>query len=244
MNLPNKLTILRICMIPLFIAAYFLPFSWAPWVAVGIFLLAAFTDFLDGFIARKYHLVTDLGKLLDPIADKILVTAALFCIVATNPLQWLMEYVGNPLSDFNWALFGTIFFAVCATLILGRELLIDAVRMIAASKGKVVQANVFGKIKTILQDVSIPVLVLCNITRYCVENLQFVAYGPGNEGTLLFALNLVGVCLLFLATIMTIISGIIYLVQNKGVFATAPANESTDAAETTDKAKSTGNNAQ
>ena len=225
MNLPNKLTILRICMIPLFIVAYFLPFAWAPWVAVGIFILAAFTDFLDGFIARKYHLVTDLGKLLDPIADKILVTSALFCIVATNPLQWLSEYVCNPLSQFNWALFGTIFFAVCASLILSRELLIDAVRQIAASKGKVVQANVFGKIKTVLQDIAIPVLVVSNVTRYAVKSTAFMSYGSGKEGTLLFALNLTGVCLLCLATVMTIISGIVYLVQNKNVFASAPAEK-------------------
>ena len=222
MNLPNKLTVLRICMIPLFIVAYFLPFSWAPWVAVGIFVLAAFTDFLDGFIARKYNLVTDLGKLLDPIADKILVTAALFCIAATNPLQWL-NGLGSPVAHFNWTTFGTVFFAVSATLILARELLIDAVRMIAASKGKVVQANIFGKIKTILQDVAIPVLVLCNITQYYAGfyGIEVLSLAPHpNLDTLYVVLNFAGVSLLFLATVMTVVSGIIYLVQNRNVFAT------------------------
>ena len=87
MNLPNKLSILRIVMVPLFVVAYFLPFEWTPFVALGIFALAAITDFLDGYIARKYNLVTNLGKLLDPIADKILVCAALFCIaVSIRPL--------------------------------------------------------------------------------------------------------------------------------------------------------------
>ena len=76
MNLPNKLSILRIVMVPLFVVAYFLPFEWTPFVALCIFALAAITDFLDGYIARKYNLVTNLGKLLDPIADKILVCAA------------------------------------------------------------------------------------------------------------------------------------------------------------------------
>ncbi|MCM1289088.1 MAG: CDP-alcohol phosphatidyltransferase family protein [Corallococcus sp.] len=237
MNLPNKLTILRICMIPLFIAAYFLPFSWAPWVAVGIFVLAAFTDFLDGFIARKYHLVTDLGKLLDPIADKILVTSALFCITATNPLQWLSGYSMNTLSQFDWSTFGTIFFSVCATFILSRELLIDAVRMIAASKGKVVQANVFGKVKTVLQDVAIPVLVVCNVTQYSVQELMHISYRSASEGTLMFALNIVGVCLLFLATVMTVVSGIIYLVQNRSVFS---ATQNEDASAKTERSSLAG----
>ena len=81
MNLPNTLSVLRMCMIPLFVVAYFLSPVWA----VVVFVLAAFTDFLDGYIARKYNMVTDLGKLLDPMADKVLVTAALFCVVGTNP---------------------------------------------------------------------------------------------------------------------------------------------------------------
>ena len=83
MNLPNKLTIIRIVMIPLFVAVYFLaayiPYSYA--ISAGIFALAAFTDFLDGYIARKYNLVTNLGKFLDPIADKVLVAAALIIML-------------------------------------------------------------------------------------------------------------------------------------------------------------------
>lgn len=130
MNLPNTLSVVRMCMIPLFIVAYFLSPVWA----VVVFVLAAFTDFLDGYIARKYNMVTDLGKLLDPMADKVLVTAALFCVVGTNPLQYGMD--GNASS---------IFLICCATVIIARELLISAVRMIAASKGIVVQANVYGK---------------------------------------------------------------------------------------------------
>lgn len=136
MNLPNTLSVVRMCMIPLFIVAYFLSPVWA----VVVFVLAAFTDFLDGYIARKYNMVTDLGKLLDPMADKVLVTAALFCVVGTNPLQYGMD--GNASS---------IFLICCATVIIARELLISAVRMIAASKGIVVQANVYGKIKTIFR---------------------------------------------------------------------------------------------
>lgn len=227
MNLPNRLTILRICMIPLFVVAYFLPFSWAPWVAVAIFVLAAFTDFLDGFIARKYHLVTDLGKLLDPIADKILVTAALFCVVATNPLQWMTNMAAFAGYSWNFTEFGSIFLTCCATLILGRELLIDAVRMIAASKGKVVQANVFGKIKTILQDVSLPLLVLLNVCGYYVEEYSLVsARFHQLDGWLV--VGFIALILFGIATVMTVISGIIYLVQNRGVFDASPKS-ATDA---------------
>lgn len=204
MNLPNKLTVLRICMIPLFIAAYFLPYFWGAYVAVGIFVLAAFTDFLDGYIARKYHLVTDLGKLLDPIADKILVTAALFCVAGTNPIGYLSVVGGLSVS---LDLFGIIFLVCSATVILARELLISAVRMIAASKGIVVQANMFGKIKTVFQDVSLPLLVLLNVCQ--VSNSQ---------NSFWFGVGIVAMVLFGCATLMTIVSGIIYLVQNKSVF--------------------------
>lgn len=217
MNLPNKLTVLRICLIPVFVVAYFLPFKWAPWVAVAVFILAAFTDFLDGFIARKYKLVTDLGKLLDPIADKILSTAALFCIVATNPLQWvtvLAEFSGY---SWNFTEFGVIFLTTCATIILARELLVDAVRMIAASKGIVVQANVFGKIKTVLQDVCLPLLVLVNFFKYVCEDMSQTSFRPTQLHAGVYV-AMVATVLFGLATVMTVVSGVIYLVKNKEVF--------------------------
>ncbi|MDE7454602.1 MAG: CDP-alcohol phosphatidyltransferase family protein, partial [Clostridia bacterium] len=150
MNVPNSLSLTRICLIPLFIAAYLLPFQWGVYVALAIFFVCCFTDFLDGLIARKYNLVTDLGKLLDPIADKILVCSALFCVVATNPLQFFNETFFGTSNEFIKG-FGLGLLTVGAIIILARELLISAVRQIAASKGVVVQANVFGKIKTIMQ---------------------------------------------------------------------------------------------
>ena len=82
MNLPNKLTLSRIILIPFFIAAFYAPFTGHYFVALAIFAIASFTDFLDGKIARKYNLITDLGKFLDPIADKVLVTSALVIMVA------------------------------------------------------------------------------------------------------------------------------------------------------------------
>ena len=222
MTLPNKLSTLRICMVPLFIVAYFLPFSWGAFVAVGIFILAAFTDFLDGYIARKYNMVSDLGKLLDPIADKILVCAALFCVVATNPLQCLsfLDQGSNSswqiMSTHDWSVnFGKILLAVGATVILSRELLVSAVRQIAASKGIVVQANVYGKIKTICQDISLPLIVILNF--YVVRNANVSStVAPSLLGVVVWWIT---VAMFAISIVLTVVSGVIYLVQNRKVFA-------------------------
>ena len=207
MNLPNKLSIMRICLVPFFVAAYFLPYYWGAYIAVALFIVAAVTDFLDGYIARKYQMVTDIGKLLDPIADKVLVCAALFCVVAVNPLGFYNEWAGN---------FSTIFLTVGAIFIISRELLIDAVRQIAASKGVVVQANIFGKIKTVLQDISLPMLVLLTASTEQVAS----AILEQNSTTVLFwgIWWWVSVVLFAVAVIFTIVSGIIYLIQNRKVF--------------------------
>ncbi|MBQ2804464.1 MAG: CDP-alcohol phosphatidyltransferase family protein [Clostridia bacterium] len=199
MNLPNKLTMARILLVPLFVVFYFLPFDFAPYVAVALFVVAACTDFLDGYIARKYNLVTDLGKLLDPIADKTLVTAALFCVVATNPLQYGAGLAGQIGQQ------GQVILAVCGIIVLARELIISAVRQIAATKGVVIQANVYGKIKTITQDVCLPILIVLNGAKY-LNNLFFDVVWW------------VGFALLIVSTAITILSGVVYLVQNKKVF--------------------------
>lgn len=221
MNVPNSLSLARICMIPLFVTAYFLPYEWGAFVAIAIFLICCFTDFLDGFIARKYHMVTDLGKLLDPIADKILICAALFCVVATNPLQYFYDSIFEMPQGFALS-FGKILLTIGAILILARELLISAVRMIAASKGIVVQANLFGKIKTVMQDVSLPLLILMNSARIN----PLISYRPPVIWT--DYLWLVAVILFGAAVIMTIVSGVIYLVQNKKVFSTEENPASND----------------
>lgn len=232
MNLPNKLSLARICMIPLFVAAYFLPFRWAPIAAVAIFILAAFTDFLDGHIARKYNLVTDLGKLLDPIADKILVTAALFCVVATNPLGYRPpSAVFSDLSGMEgWRNFTEIFLTVAGVVILARELLISAVRQIAASKGVVVQANIFGKIKTVCQDITLPIICLLYSQKYIVT--AFTSSGVHFLSDGLYALlevgNIGAVVLLSLTTLITVLSGVVYLVQNRGVFAESKPETKTE----------------
>ena len=143
MNLPNKLTIARVIMVPFFVL--FLVNITIPHhiiIALGIFALASFTDHLDGRIARKHNLITNFGKFLDPLADKILVISALICFV----------YLG-------WT---NVWFLI---VIVAREFMVSAVRLIAADNGKVVAANVWGKIKTISQMVAILVILILQYLR-------------------------------------------------------------------------------
>lgn len=130
MNLPNKLTVLRIILIPFFVLALLLPVggAWLHYTALAIFLIASFTDYLDGHIARKYHLVTNFGKFMDPLADKMLVASALICLVEIGLLP-------------AWAVI----------LLIGRDFIISGFRLIAAERGLVIAAGPLGKIKTVLQ---------------------------------------------------------------------------------------------
>ncbi len=184
MNLPNKLTILRLIMIPLFVATFYLtvlPYNYL--ISAIIFVLAAFTDFLDGYIARKYKLVTNLGKFLDPIADKVLVSTAL--IVMLLPMT-------------NEPAILPFYGAIAVAIILARELIVSGFRIVAASNGKVLAADKSGKIKTFVQDIAVIILLL---------SADFM---PG----LYSALNIVGLCFLGLATLLTIYSGIECIVKN------------------------------
>lgn len=190
MNLPNKLSCLRIILVPVMAIVFLLDFDYAPLIAVTIFALAAFTDFLDGKIARKYNMVTDLGKLLDPIADKLLSLFALFLIVEQNLIP-----IG--------------FGAFCGGIIIGRELLISGVRQIAAGKGKIIQANIFGKVKTFVQDIALPLTMLLKMEKVFVEAFS---------QTFFDVYEIICWVMMGVATLLTIISGVIYLLQNKSVF--------------------------
>ncbi len=191
MNLPNKLSLLRIILVPVMAIVFLLDFAYAPLIAVGIFIIAALTDFFDGRIARKYNMVTDLGKLLDPIADKLLILFALFLVVDAG------------LIPFGYGAF-------CGGIIIGRELLISGVRQIAAGKGLIIQANIYGKIKTFVQDIALPLTMLLKMQDIIIN---------GISQTFFDVYQIVCWSLLSIATLLTIISGIIYLVQNKSVFA-------------------------
>ena len=125
MNLPNKLTMLRIILIPVFMGVLYWGFPGADYIALAIFIIASLTDLLDGKIARKYNLVTDFGKFADPLADKMLTTAAML---------WFVENGQMP----AWALL----------IVLVREFAVSGLRMVASDKGRVIAAGWSGKVKT------------------------------------------------------------------------------------------------
>ena len=192
MNLPNKLTIARVIMIPLFLLFFYLQFKGHYFVSLAVFALASFTDFLDGYFARKYHLVTNLGKFLDPVADKILVASAMI-IFLTVPSFFCYGLD-------SWAL---IVAGCCVALILGRELIVSGFRMVAADAGIVIAADKIGKYKTATQDVSLIVLLVSQ------GLLEFI-----EDCLALRIINYVGVGLFAIATLLTVISGINYVVKN------------------------------
>ena len=144
MNLPNKLTVLRICMVPIFIVVMMLPASVldpiiSGLIGVALFIAASVTDMLDGKIARKYGLVTDFGKLMDPLADKFMVIGALAVIVYRADAGILR-----------------LFFTLVLLVVIFRELAVTSLRLVAStSAGAVVAANLLGKIKTVVQIVFI-----------------------------------------------------------------------------------------
>ena len=138
MNLPNKLTLLRIFLIPVYLIFQLIDFwpGYTKWLALAIFLIASFTDMLDGKIARKYNLVTNFGKFMDPLADKLLVCSALICFVYLKLLSpWVV------------------------IIIIAREFIISGFRLIASDNGVVIAASYWGKFKTVSQMILVCLLI-------------------------------------------------------------------------------------
>ncbi len=139
-NLPNLLTLGRIALIPVFVLVYYLPVSWAAPAATGVFVAAALTDWLDGYLARRMHLTSPLGAFLDPVADKLMVATALVVVLQANPRLWL---------------------ALPVMVIIGREITISALREWMAEIGERAQVAVseLGKFKTAAQMLAITLLI-------------------------------------------------------------------------------------
>lgn len=192
MNLPNKITISRIIMIPFFMLfAFPLPDWLTPdvgWIsfleenrwyfALAIYILASVTDFIDGHLARKNNLVTSFGKFLDPIADKLLVTAALLALTPINHM-------------YLWA----------TMVILTREFIVTGMRLVAASEGVVIAAGKMGKLKMVAQTIAIVVLLATGV------------FPAAWQGTC----YLIGNILLGIAVVLTIVSGCEYVAKNMGL---------------------------
>ena len=139
MNLPNKLTVLRVIMIPFFVVFMLFDITGAAdkWIALVIFCVASLTDMLDGKIARKYNLVTNFGKFMDPLADKLLVCTAMICLVSLDQLN-----------------------VIVVLIIIAREFIISGFRQVAADSGIVIAASYWGKFKTVSQMAMIIVLIM------------------------------------------------------------------------------------
>ena len=171
MNLPNKLSVLRLCMVPVFVVVMMATDAlWANLVGCALFGAAAFTDMLDGKIARKYNLVTDFGKFLDPLADKFMVIGALLVI--------LYKVMGD--GSIN-GIFTTVFFWT-VMIVIFRELAVTSIRLVVSgSSGIVVAANMLGKIKTCVQ---IACVVICILERAIYAALPeapaFATYLPAS----------------------------------------------------------------
>ena len=203
MNLPNKITLTRIFLIPVFVAVFFLtviPYNY--FIAGIIFIVASCTDFIDGHIARKYNLVTNLGKFLDPIADKVLVSSALICMLVKPEVLQVMW-------GGEWVM---IVSGICVAIILARELIVSGFRMVAASAGLVLAADKVGKFKTVFQDIAVIFLLV-----------GAVSFGSASAGEVL---NGIGLAALAIATVLTIWSGISYIVRNRAVLQEKKGEES------------------
>ncbi len=194
MNLPNKITTFRMILV-IFISTFLLLpsdlFILIPGINVSLnffiglilFAIASLSDMIDGKIARKYNMVTDYGKFMDPIADKLLVNSTLLILICNGPIRIPV---------------------VCVLLMICRDIIVDAIRLNAVRKNIVVAANIFGKIKTVLQMVSLIFILINDFNLDSIIGLPNYLY--------------IGQLMIYLATCASVISGIIYLVQNRQVF--------------------------
>lgn len=188
MNIANKLTLLRIFLVFIFMGVIWIPTSLSInvilWISLAIFIIASFTDYLDGHLARKLNLITDLGKFMDPLADKMLVATALLAIVD----------LGN-----RGSLPMGMFPAWIVVFIILREFMVSGIRLVAAAQNTVLAANYWGKLKTVVQMITIMVYLLPIKSEL---------------------LSMVAICLAYASLVLTLLSGFIYLWQNREVFKT------------------------
>ena len=184
LTIPTWLTLLRILLIPVLVIVFYLPYSWTNLAAVIVFVLAALTDWLDGWIARRYNQFSAFGAFLDPVADKLMVAVALFLIVQGHPTMWM---------------------AIWAAVIVGREIAVSALREWMAGMGQraTMKVATIGKIKTIAQMVAVSCLLYAINPQHQME--------PGKDIWLGVWVFHIGDWLLAAAAVLTLWSGIQYL---------------------------------
>ena len=186
MNVPNTLTMIRIFCTPLMILMFLLPIpkGIGVFIALGIYVLACITDWLDGYIARKYNMITDFGKFMDQIADKFITTTAMILVL-----------FGKVSVTANWL-------AILMLLIVVlRDILISGIRMVAANKNVVIAADIFGKVKSFFLDLASMVLILF-IGLKAVTSCDFLKY-----------VQVFGLSLMIIGVALTVVSCVNYTVQ-------------------------------
>lgn len=205
MNLPNRITLCRLLLIPVFVFFYLATFiPYGKLVAAIIFAVACLTDFLDGHIARKRNMVTTLGNFFDTVADKLLVMSGLLLVVAYPVTANGGNFSSNPI------IYPDYLGIVVAIIIIARELVVMALRSLAASKGVVLKADMYGKVKATFQFIT---LFYYFIYAFIVEEFYYAIDGVANT-----VLSLVGYIFLAATLILTILSMCNYLIKNRHVF--------------------------
>jgi len=199
MNLPNKITVLRICLVPIFMIVLYLPFEYSNLIGLIIFILAALTDSLDGHIARSRNLVTNFGKFLDPLADKLLVTAALLALIGMGKIP-------------SWF----------ATVVIAREFMVTGIRLLANGEGRVIAASIWGKIKTITQIIAISLLLVDSTATFGESDIFMInklsdLFGTFVDSPIKNTVGILATFMIMVAVIITVFSGVDYLVKNKDV---------------------------
>lgn len=186
MNVPNALTMVRIFCTPLLILMFLLPIpnGIGVFISLGIYVLACITDFLDGYIARKYNLITDFGKFMDQIADKFLTTTAMFLVL-----------FGRAAVTCNWLA------VVMFLIVILRDILISGIRMVAANNNVVIAADIFGKVKSLFLDLASMVLILYVGLREVVS-CDFLRY-----------VQIFGLSLMIIGVVLTIVSCVNYTIS-------------------------------
>ena len=200
MNTPNKLTLARMIATPIFMATMLIDFDYHYLVSLLIFIAASLTDMIDGKMARKYNLVTDFGKFMDPLADKMLTTAAylgfMFVYSATNPNNYGIQIT------------------IITFIVLFREFMVSSLRLVTAKAGLVVAANIWGKLKTVSQMVGIiAALFFFSVTvdfGGLVSELGFI-----DMAQLKCICDIIIMVLFWISTLLCVISGLIYLKECK-----------------------------
>lgn len=208
MNIPNKLTLTRLFLVPVFVVLVFLEVGvfakFNDYIAFFVFAVASFTDFLDGHLARKWNMITDFGKLFDSAADKLLCGSALILLIYIFTMAIPVPLFENVTMNLAFI----ICIALFAVIMICREMFITAFKSVAASKGIVIAADMPGKIKAVLQMVGLMIILLVPDTLYFhVLTAQIIFY--------------VGFACLAVATVMAIVSCVLYCCKYREVFADA-----------------------